>query len=846
MGAPYPPVVPQLETALLITLRDTMRWESALDPVSSSGTYSGTLVPVATQQAPFDARQYQQRDRELAWLDTRNAAAVVQVALEVSSAWNTPALSPQLQGPQLAHVNYSPSDTSALGLTSKVVHVTNASLPLDAIAVDRDLCGRDLLVYDTLYEACRNLFRPSPLETPFQDKDGVVTSSGPLAPVTAWSLANGTERAADLATALPLNRDLFRDPDVNLADRDNQMAAYVANLCQMLKSPFAYANRLYVAVNGLDAREVEVYTLIFPMFVAGVLYQEGDEIYYQGTCYRVKAGVGSTSDVPWTSPASWETTATPSLRTWACEPSLPGRNRFVYNVVSTAIRWIMEGGTAAHVPQLVAMSVPGVFSGQTLETLAQVPGRKDGQFWRNKAARIILAGGTVTDIDTVTNVASWRSYGFEPQITGASINVPCRGTVHFPDVTTSVYPRTLSPGGYRAYALVEPNSTLELQGAANTLSQVGTLGGATFGAHGALSWNVGLPPAQWTVEFDYTNLTNTTDGFSIRADLGGALVFDNTSPFYFSDYQGNPLPNGQLVTSLPFPLYPSGNLQPFTLDWTGGNGNLHVRTLRFKTYSYDQGRYKITGTLAGYAASADVIGLDRQPDVITWDFNVVNPGSSELGLQFEKDAQLPLRLHQVTLAALGTNSPTPNSRGFEPFHQDCLVRAARSAQQAYVEAWSSGTAPVFMSAGSSWGTEASERWMAFIETAEPRLRQRDNVPSGALIEGRDYQAKLQPITYGPNVIVPDQVFHADATSTYAWVSTAGTVNQVGAWIKSRPSHVGRPGLAPAGVYFDTNGGTVAVAYGPERNQPELVTLQPWMVLNGFYAAQPEFWIPTAQ
>jgi hypothetical protein len=251
--------------------------------------------------------------------------------------------------------------------------------------------------------------------------------------------------------------------------------------------------------------------------------------------------------------------------------------------------------------------------------------------------------------------------------------------------------------------------------------------------------------------------------------------------------------------------------------------------------------------MAGSLASVDVVGVNRQPDVVSWDFYARETTSSDFQVRWERDAQLPLRLHRFDLTSIGTNNPTPNAQGFEPYRNDCLVRACRSAQDAFVESLRSGTeAPVFMSAGSYWGTEATERWMAFIESAEPRLRQKDNIQSGNLVEGRDYQVRLQPLTYGPNTIQAGQTFRAETATTYTWVSTAGTVDQVGAWVKSRASHVGRPGLAPAGVYFDTNGGTVAVAYGPERNQPQLVTLQPWMIYNGFYAAQPEFWLPFQQ
>ena len=844
MPSPYPAVPYQLETALLVTLRDTFPWSSAVATADSSGTYSGTLTPINTVQ-PFNAAEYQRRDRELAWLDTRNAAAVVQVSLEVSSVWNADAVRPIMQGPQISHLNYVPQDYGSTGF-SKVVHVKNASVPVEAVVTDRDLSARDVLIYDVLYEACQNLFHPSPLETAFQDKDGVAIA-GSVNALTAWSYAQGTAASADIATALPMNRDLFRDPDMNLADRDNQMAGYAATLCQVLKNPFTYANRLYVAVHGLDSREVEVYTQMFPQFVVGQRYFEHDEIYYQDVCYQVKAGVGSTTDVPWTSPASWAVTSSPRQRVWTCEPALPSRNRFVYDIETSTLQWAREGGTEVHIPQLFALSIPGLFSGQTLETMAQVPERKDGQFWRSKASRVVPYGGTYSTLYSYYDTASWKAFGFTPQLTGASLTVPSMGTVKFPDPTLSTTPTLIQPGWYRVYALVEPNSTVETPGAANTAALSGTLGGVTFDATKRVSWETGLPPSQWTVEFDYTNLSGSTNGFRIVADLSGVVVFDDTSPFYFTDDDGNPLLNGQLKTSVPFPIFPSGGKQVLTFRWTGGTGDLHIRNVRFKNAEFVTGRYKISGTMAGSVASVDVVGANRQPDVVYWDFYAHETTSSDMMLKWDKDAEIPIRFLGFELAQYGTNNPTPNSQGFEPYRHDCLVRAWRSAQQSFVEALASGTeVPVFMSAGSAWGTEASERWMAFLETAEPRIRQLDNIPSGDLIEGRDYQVKLRSLTYGVNTIVPEQVFRAEGNDTYSWVTTAGTVNQTGAWIRSLPSHAGRPGLAPAGVYFDTTGGTVAVAYGPERNQPELVTLQPWMIYNGFYAAQPEFWLPHNQ
>lgn len=829
MPAPYPPVPSQLETALLVVLRDSVTWESSLAPLTSSGTYSGTLTETGTTTA-FDATGYQRRDRELAWLDTRNAAAVVEVSLEIADVWNSAGtLMPRMEGPQIGHITYN-DQASAQGLLSKVVHVTNASLPIDAIDTDKDLVGRDLLIYETLYNACANLFMPPP-----------ITSSGSVIPgVTAWSSGDPNQQRKDINTALPLGRDLFKDPDRNLSERDNQLAGYVAQLCGVLRDPFAFANRIYVAVYGVDSREVETYSLVQPVFQAGFTYNEGDEIYYNGTIYRVKAGIASTTDVPWTSPWAWEVVTEPNQRIWSAPPYLPGRNRLIYSVAERTLQWVPEGGTDIHVPQLVGMSIPGIFSGQSIATLAQVPERKDGQFWRNKASRVIPSGGTLSDTLTVADTSNFQTAGFTLQRDAASLTVPSQGTVKFYDGNNQ--PALISYSNVVVSTLVQPNSTVELPGGQNVEGVYGTLGGATFGSPSKVSYDIGLPPTQWTVEFDYTNLSGSTSGFKIKADLDGVLVFDDTTPFYFNDQDGFPLTNGELVTSRPFVVQPTGGKQSFGVEWTGGGGDLHVRTIRFRSEGITEGRYRMLGTLAGSVATADVHGVNGNYDVLTWDFRVVEPTGADLVIDYEKDPELPIKFFRFDMATWGTNAATPAVNGFEPYRNDCLERAVSSAHQSFNEhmviAEESGTIPTFMSTGSLWDEQASERWMAFMESAEPRLRERKAVDS--IVDGRQYIVEEGVVWYQSGTYVQGQTFYGSGTDYFYFV-TAGTLSQVGAWRPSRSTHVGWPGLAPAGVYWDN--GTIEVGYGPKDTYPHLVTLQPWMIHAGFYTAQPEFYLP---
>ena len=155
-----------------------------------------------------------------------------------------------------------------------------------------------------------------------------------------------------------------------------------------------------------------------------------------------------------------------------------------------------------------------------------------------------------------------------------------------------------------------------------------------------------------------------------------------------------------------------------------------------------------------------------------------------------------------------------------------------------------GTAfPVFFTDGSVWDSTTTDRWMATIEQAEPRLRQMDNVQ--AIAENRQYQVSAGSLIYQGYGYAAGESFVGQTDTVYVWAAT-GTVNQVGAWQRARAAHCGQPCLAPAGVYFDYAYGTVATAYGPEQSVPELVTLQPWMIKAGFYSAQQEFWLPAIQ
>lgn len=203
----------QLESALVIALRDTIKWKSAVVTADS-----GTLTPVAPG-LPFDAQIYQERDRQLAYRDLIVGAAVVEVSVQVGDVWNYSALKPSLQGPVPFVLPFV--GTEAGTVSSQVRHVLNTSIPYDAARyADADLYGRDSLVYEILARACAATFIDPSIPQ--------IDSTGTVIPDTStWSIGQGESTQVDINTGLPLNRDLFKLPDQDLADRDNQLAGYV-------------------------------------------------------------------------------------------------------------------------------------------------------------------------------------------------------------------------------------------------------------------------------------------------------------------------------------------------------------------------------------------------------------------------------------------------------------------------------------------------------------------------------------------------------------------------------------------------------------------------------------------
>ena len=855
-----------LDSALVIVLKDAIKWES------STVAYAGTLSPV-NFGAPLDPLDYQRRDRQLAFRDLITASAIVEASVQVSDVWNCTAPKPQLQGPVIkdmpeivrAEMQLDGSNASMLR------HVLNVSIPADAARyADSDLYGRDCLIYETLVRATGSVFSDPPL-TSIDSHGTIIDSNGSF----AWSLGEGVAVQADINASLPLSLSTFKQPDQNLADRDNQMAGYVANVAKVLKNPFEYANRLYVQVDA-----------------PSMPYQRESEVYTLSGSY-----VGE--------------------RVWTCEPALSYRNRIIYSIAQKTLQWIREDDTKVHQPQIIALSIDGIETDQKIVTVAAVPEGKDCQYWRSKAGQIKPAGIEIVDIGSIAYTSDATvAVGGIMQPDCISLTVP--GVIDF--TLPNVVPASslvLPVDYYRVSILVQPDPTVEIMGNQNTTLTSGTLGGANYGVNFAaypeqlpplisyrvvegdgvwyagttyyasatfngtgtdatksyyypvglvpstlnqyaINFRMALPPGPWTVEMGYTNLDGVTDGFGVRSQFlidtqSPVDILQDLTPLPFSTTNGTVLVTP--TTSFEVPFITGKSEVPhfdYPIYWTYGNGSLSVRNLVFRSTSpeTDLGTYNMVAQMAGVSGSAYFTAERLLPQVLRFDFKTaVSTDAFSVQWLYSPDLEVqngyvPLKIKQLHIQNVGTYAATPLSDEFQGWRQECLERAEYSIQQNYLNTVvAHGTrVPVIRTDGSYWGRPESENWMAFVETSNPRLREVSDLPqTGYMVAGRCYEVtSAASVVYnGVTYTSGARFYGVDGVVDY---SGAGIVKQVGAFIKSKPGHIGKPALMPDGLYFLSTG-TVAAAYDTPHSLPRIVACQPWMIDCGLYVAQSDFWVP---
>ena len=822
----------QLESALVLELVETIKWGAALEPAYSDGAL--TTVDL---DKPLDITKYSRRDRELAYRDLINATAVVKVSLHTESVWNTTAIRPKLQGVTSDDLPPTVSDIGASDST--VVHVKNSSLPLDAIATDKDLAGRDAMIYEVLAKACE-IFDDPPITSP---------GTG-VAGATAWSLAEGVDYGVQPSPALPLNKNAFYLSDASLAQRDNFIAAYASRLAEILKNPFAYATRLYIRIDGVDARDAETYALVRKYYEIGETYDAGEDVFYGTKWYRA---LSSTTNPP-SVVSDWTEIASPRYREWTAEPALPFRNRIIYDTQAKTLQWFRETTDTTHIPQLYAMSIPGLFVGQTISTLAQVPDRKDCQYWRQKASRINYSG-TTASLASVYQDTTQIASGVRMS---DSIGLTAPNTFEIP-LGAPVY----TGHKYRLSALVKPTQEVVIDGSRNLTGLTGTGDGATFtGVHvpttttpgEAVNYSIALPAGAWYLSIEYTNVSGAASGFGLRVTLNDAVVADDTAPLLFQDSSGNAIENGTPVTSSEWNLTSVGTTDILGFSWTYGTGGLQINKITLRTNDRFEAEYFIKADIHdkssvegipedvyfGDAPTIESTGRKNVYEVLNWDFTMIADEPSPVAsITWMESPDLPIQFRKICLSELVPSAATPGIAGFDSFKWECLRRAERSVQAAFNDEIRTATQVTdFTTDGTEWTNTSSEGWMSLIEVREPRLRQ---IPSVTTIrDGFQYQVSGGYIVYDTGTYIPGDVFNGTTASTFLAYGTDANVDQVGAFRKSTPIDLGQPAVMPLGLRFDEDSALIRMDNEPSDQVPTLVTCQPWMIEAGLYVADEAF------
>jgi hypothetical protein len=835
----------QLESALVLQLRSPIAWAASVEAPAS-----GTLTPVDAE-APFNPHDYLQRDRELQFRDLTVGAAILSTSIQVSNVYLHATDQPKLQGPVFPTLPLAASEITSTGSNlSMVRHVHNASIPLDAARfADSDLYGRDALIYEVIARACAASFLHPPI-VPMDSTGTLISLNGS----SAWSLAEGEPEPADLNAAMTLNRDAFKKADQHLADRDNQLAAYASRLAQVLKNPFAYAMRLYVRVDGPNPYEPETYVLI-----------SDDE----------------------------------TERVWKAEPALNDRFKIVYNKADSTLQWFREQTDEIHVPQLYAMTIPGIEPNQVLTTLPEVPDPQDCQYWRHKAGQVVPEGVSYTDalaLDwTAGSDYTGGAVGGIVQPDGVSLTVP--GAIDFviPGVVTGKPFNTAYAQNYRVAVLAQPNSLIEVTGGQNISSTNGTLGGATFelnvvtvGAkeylvssgdgiiynggtyvpgetfQGVASvttysqvslafpstvrqqscyWNMALPPGAWGLRLQYTNLSGVTSGFgvAVKYSNGASLVdvIQDAAVLPFTET------NGVLVETEPsFFQVPNTANSTIGVFWNYGDGEFQVRKLILESESISTGSYAIECLLADGTASVNVSGFNKLTEAMLWELPVTGTHSADVRLKWSDSPSCPVRLKQVQIQVAGSYATTPNSFLFGGWRQECLDRAERVIQRGYaatVESYGTNIETQcpdnVIVVGQVWDRTTHGAWMGLVEVKNPRLREMDTI--SVITPGRQYEVTSGSVLYDGSYYDVGSKFYGTVAGGDSY--TGGLVKQVGALMKARTGHVGMPCLMPDGLVMDSSG-VVRMQNTLGFAMPRFVALAAWMIELGAYVVQDEFWM----
>lgn len=821
-----------IESALVINLFSSLKWESSIEPPDGNLSYPPETI--------FSSTNLSRRARELRYRDGVVASNAVDVSIKMGDVWSAPQNSIQIQGAYTRTLDYALNGVGYI--STKVRYLNNSDKLSGTRRVEDDLQGRDAMVYEALARACRSIgLEGSP---PLIDPG---LSSIPS--IVEWSLASGNSDNVDFNASMAISKDDMNSVYRNLADRDNVIAGYVARLIKIIENPFEFASRIYVAIDGPGTRDPEVYTLVYPRYKPGKNYVPGDEVFSSGKWYS--ANVVTSNSV---TSGDWTEIVNPTRRVWNTIPALSDRSAIIYDTVSKTLQWIGEDSDTIHMPRLISLCIDGVESGQKLRTVVQLPNNLDSYHWYKKSGRVVLLQSSRDDyriIDDTRNAVN----GLRQE---KSNSLSVRGK-------TKISLGEIEVGRYRVSVLCQANTEVVISGGDNLNGISGTEGGFDFsGAYRpsstqpgiSVDFNVPLNNGSWDLYLEYTNLSGTTGGFGVEvlaypgsvSNSGIVAVKSRTIPYYFVDENGVPLVNGTLVRSGPIAISPTGSDQTYSVRWVNDNGGLfHIRRLIFVNTNFKDSRYSIElsleddNLLVGNSGRSEFQLQDKDYGVFTHSVNVSSPlTSSEFVLDWTDGGGIPLIINKIQLQKINNeNKVTPDAYGFRGWRRMCLEKAVECLKDSYkkvVDRFIEVGEVKSYTVDGVWTRESSMEWYSCLETYAPRFRFISSIENGCIVNGRYYRVSSGSLVYDGVVYGNGDLFYGvDGIESWSGVAT---VAQEGSFVIAGPGHVGLSGILPRGTSYES--GVVLNDFNSGEQSPELVTIMPWMVSIGIYAAREGF------
>lgn len=644
-----------LQSASILPLTEQMLWGRA-KPLASSEAL--TAVNPAN---PIEVANYRRRDQELAFRDLVVAAFVSKVALKFGEIWQFNQLRPYMPAAIDTPLGAVAADTPApLSPAGSVPHVKNSSVPYDGVTTDRWLYGRDL----TLYQALRTICATAELAD-------MVPNLATVAPSDAWSLAEGASRAlSGVGFNVPLGVDLLKDPDRDLADRDNQNAVFVSQLQEAVSDLFARATKLYVASPG---SEPETYVLV--------------------------------SD-------------TASERIWVAFPQLPSRYRVTYAKATRTVTWLGEIPFAAN-PEPPSFAVP--VAGGYLDAVATVPPKPDIEFYRQKAARL----HTRSSVDRVL----FQTTVPELYVLSGGVYQPDAVLMTVPQATTYCLPLFIPAGACRVSVAFVLSEYFSLLGFMNRdRAYDGTA--VTTAANQTLYYDVQLPAGRSRLSFTLTDKTAETPSFACNITCsypanGGvrtSLAFDGA--FIFNTAPGTP------VTTQEFEINTTGGLTTIGFTWLGGAGQLTVERLNFGL-PVESGSPQLNLQVQLGALNVSPVQLQaalERPDVCLFDVLIPDDVAvPQLGISWSGGGGGCLYIRAYDVRTFDVEDLVPDPPAFDPHKSSLAFQALGCAQDAFDTALAAGTLsppPAKTADGQAyvWDWRANSLWVAALQQTEPRIK----------------------------------------------------------------------------------------------------------------------------